>query len=175
MFGTRRVLPLAKICALPSSAQLLTRGFAQHSGCRMTLHRLAVRTKKSLSGLYSPNKEKDSIPASPSYVHSCLFQRRLTEDRSINPRETASKLIITPPKTECSTLGEFGLLRSDDDMSPSGNGSPSRRHRILGSLRSMRSLRTLRATQSNFKKSEEESAGSDYPQTPVSNNRMQPV
>ena len=171
MFCTRRAVPSTATRTLSSSTLLLTRGFAQLSGCKMTLHRLAIRTKKSLSGLYSPNKEKECGLTSPSYVCSHSIQCRLNNNRSNIPRETASNPTVTPTKTNCSPRDEFGLLRSDDDISPSGKGSPSRRHRILGSLRSMRSLRTLRVTHNSFKKSEEEPTVSRFPQTPVSGNK----
>ncbi|KAK7191266.1 hypothetical protein DPSP01_008337 [Paraphaeosphaeria sporulosa] len=112
----------------------------------MTLKSLAVRTKKSLSGLYSSHKESTQVPSSPG---------------------TPANKQITPPKAASSTVEEFGLLRSDDNISP-GRDSPSRCHRLLGSLRSMKSLRTLRSSQSSCKKSEDEPpVKTETPHTPV--------
>ncbi|KAF9740284.1 hypothetical protein PMIN06_009482 [Paraphaeosphaeria minitans] len=112
----------------------------------MTLHRLAVRTKKSLSGLYSFQTESTQVSSSPG---------------------TSATKQTTPPKAASTAVEEFGLLRSDGDASP-GRDSPSRRHRLLGSLRSMKSLQTLRSKQNSSKKSEDEPpARTEAPQTPV--------
>lgn len=89
-----------------------------------------------------------------------------TDLSSTSPVEAAAKLTVTPPKTASSTVDEFGLLRSDEDTSPLGKESPSRRHRLLGSLRSIKSLRNLRSNHSSSKKSEEEPVKSESPRSP---------
>lgn len=77
-----------------------------------------------------------------------------------------AKLATTPPKTTSCTVEDSGLLRSDNEASPSRD-SPSRRQRLLGSLRSMKSLRTLRSGHASPKKSEDEPAKTETPQTPI--------
>ncbi|KAJ4305140.1 hypothetical protein N0V90_000671 [Kalmusia sp. IMI 367209] len=114
----------------------------------MTLQRLTIRAKKSISGLYSSDKENVQGSSVP------------------RPAETTGKLPVTPPKSLYSTLDEFGLLRGGDDASP-GRDSPSRRQRLLGSLRSMKSMRTLRSAHTSSKKNGEEPANMKSPHTPV--------
>lgn len=97
--------------------------------------------------------------------NALLFAHLHSAIRRHNPK----KLIITPPKTICSSVDDIGVLRNRDHTCPSDKESPSRRHRLLGSLRGMKSLRSLRSSHSSSKKSEEEPAKSESPQTPVSN------
>ncbi|KAF2865902.1 hypothetical protein BDV95DRAFT_612146 [Massariosphaeria phaeospora] len=96
----------------------------------MSLSRLAIRAKKSLSGLYPfSNDDEDNSPRSVD-----------------NSKPSTARIEMVHPD-----LGEFGVCGPG---SPSfDRDSPSRRRRLLGSLRSMGSLRSLRSN--NSKASEE--------------------
>jgi len=72
----------------------------------------------------------------------------------------------TPPKTPHPTYNEFGHIQGDDDNSPIKD-SPSRRKRILGSLRSMSSLRSLRSAHGTLKKQADAPTDPEIPHTPV--------
>lgn len=61
--------------------------------------------------------------------------------------ETPSKALCTPTKGVSPGLEEFGL--GQEDHHSAARESPSRRKRLLGSIRSMSSLRSLRSTHSS--------------------------
>ncbi|KAF2712476.1 hypothetical protein K504DRAFT_464565 [Pleomassaria siparia CBS 279.74] len=94
--------------------------------------RLAIRTKKSLSGIYSSIGDGDQ----KSHQQEVAAGRPLT---------------TTSPVPEAPNIEGF---RTFGDGSPApGKDSPSKRKRLLGSLRSVGSMRSLR---SSFTKPDEE-------------------
>jgi hypothetical protein len=102
----------------------------------MSFKRLAIQTKKSLSGLYSFNSDQ----VSATYASGiCLHTMRLISYSSdIASSQTSPVKNYAPYACD-----EFSTL-SAVDYSPSKD-SPSKCKRLLGSLRSMGSLRSIRS------------------------------
>ncbi|KAF2645109.1 hypothetical protein P280DRAFT_546501 [Massarina eburnea CBS 473.64] len=92
----------------------------------MSFKRLAIRTKKSISGLYSSSNGQSAH--TPEAVDSGM---------GFNPDH------------DMDSVDKFGMS-SSSSSSPSKD-SPSKRKRLLGTLRSMGSLRSLRSSQANAK------------------------
>ncbi|KAF2687042.1 hypothetical protein K458DRAFT_401647 [Lentithecium fluviatile CBS 122367] len=128
----------------------------------MTFKRLAIRTKKSLSGLYSFNNDQ-----SPTGCASMI--NRMLQTVEANLRSSDSTSSQTSPNRDFApySIDEFGGPAAGD-CSPVRD-SPSRRKRLLGSLRSIGSLRSLRSAHNNPKPWDDspEKPEPNVPQTPA--------